>query len=66
MLKQVQHDAKYGVSITGYEVSRREPAQQFKVLLQLRKLSKHRLLEAPHSVIPNLFRDLYFWRRGRW
>ena len=46
-----------GVSLT-------EPAHQFKVLLQLRKLSHHRLVEAPHSVIPNLFRDLGFEKPG--
>jgi len=29
----------------------------FRVSMQLRKLSRHRLLEVPHCVIPNLFRD---------
>ena len=28
--------------------------------MQLRKLSRQRFVEAPHSVIPNLFRDLVF------
>ena len=57
MLKQV-HNAERGVSITTYGVSRTEPAQQFKVLLQLRKLSGQRFMEVPHIVIPNLFRDM--------
>jgi len=31
---------------------------RFRVSMQLRKLSRQRFVEAPHSVIPNLFRDL--------
>jgi len=33
---------------------------QFRVSMQLRKLSRQRLAEVPHLVIPDLIRDLVF------
>jgi len=57
MLKQVQHDAENGVRLQGRGLVNRN-GNHFRGSLELKKLSRQRLQEAPHSVIPNLFRDL--------
>ena len=56
MLKQVQtRRAGYRLQDMG---SRKQNRQSIQVSMQLRKLSRHRLLEVPLIVIPNSFRDL--------
>jgi len=56
MLKQVQM-RRAGCRLRGIR-SREEKRQSIQVSMQLRKLSRHRLLEVPLIVIPNSFRDL--------
>ena len=57
MLKQVQMMRRAGYRLQGMG-SREENRQSIQDSRQLRKLSRHRLLEVPHFVIPNSFRDL--------